>query len=1077
MPKPTNASFSPSVNIQRDSAKNFEYVVTPNSVEIYSQIVSNFDSGIHSFSIIGSYGTGKSSFLVAFMRNLLGQQNIFEPLNGELKHAESFEFDLLVGRHESLLKDMALHLGLREEATDKDILEAVEKRHDEYKKNGVFWFIIIDEFGKYLEYAAKNDPDTELYFIQQLAEFANEQEKNLFLINTLHQAFDSYAFGLDTQQRKEWDKVKGRLKELAFNEPVEQLIYIASEHLKKDKKKVSKKSLNNLISVISEAQVFPLKNRIDEELARFLYPLDPISASTLALSLQTYGQNERSLFTFLNADDERGINSFDGTSNTYYGISEVYDYLIYNHHSFLSSKYNPHYIQWNALKKSIERVEAVFDKNIDTYKDITKVIGLLSIFAAPGAKLNSEFIAGYLQEVSNLTDVEKLIKDLEKKKIIRFRSFKNQFILFDGTDYDIELELQNASQKVELVNDVVPYIKQHFSFPYVPAKEAFYKTGTPRFFEYVISEEPFEEIIEQPIDGVINLVFGTDVKATKKASKKNNAAIFYGVFEKVEKLRLQIFEIHKVDLLLENIESDKVAENELIALRNSHIEELDQLILHSIYSSDDEIKWIYNGKLIEINGQRAFNSQLSTIIKDVYHKTPVYKNELINKHKVSPAVYRPRKELLRMLMENRYQKDLGFEEDLFPAEKTIYLSLLNHTGLHREENGIWDFYAPTKESELYELWEICEEFFDSTKSGKKPLTRLIASLQKPPVGLKNGFLEIWIPIYVIMKRGDCALYHEEAYVPELTYDVVNLVFRNPKIFEIKAFNIDEKKRELFNKYRTFQNLPSEAEFSNKLFVETIRPFLLTYNELNQYGRNTSKISPEARSLREAIKTATDPEKAFFDSFPQALGYTNLEQLKSKKAINDFVELLSSKISEIEGSFDDLLNRIEEHLLNVLEIDSEKPFQAYTKLIRNKFSSIKSYRLADYQKKLLNRLVSKLDNREKWLSAVGLAVIDKPISKLKDDEEETLFYNLETRLQELESLVELSEQEVDESKDEAFQLELVPFGRNPIKENIKVSKKTLVDHEENLKHIRQQLTGNKKKDLAILFKLIEDIASK
>jgi len=107
----------------------------------------------------------------------------------------------------------------------------------------------------------------------------------------------------------------------------------------------------------------------------------------------------------------------------------------------------------------------------------------------------------------------------------------------------------------------------------------------------------------------------------------------------------------------------------------------------------------------------------------------------------------------------------------------------------------------------------------------------------------------------------------------------------------------------------------------------------------------------------------------------------------------------------------------------------------------------------------------------------LAVIDKPISKLKDDEEETLFYNLETRLQELESLVELSEQEVDESKDEAFQLELVPFGRNPIKENIKVSKKTLVDHEENLKHIRQQLTGNKKKDLAILFKLIEDIASK
>ncbi|MFA5668669.1 MAG: hypothetical protein WC967_05445 [Balneolaceae bacterium] len=1072
----SKTSFSPSVNIQRDSGKNFEYVVTPNSVEIYKQIVSGFGTGIHSFSIIGSYGTGKSSFLVAFKRNLQKRQNIFEPLNGELSYAESFEFDMIVGRHESLIKDMAVYFGLNEGATDKEILSEVSKRHDEYKAKGIYWFILIDEFGKYLEYAAKNNPESELYFIQQLSEFANDEDKNLFVINTLHQSFDSYAFGLDQQQRKEWDKVKGRLKELAFNEPVEQLLFIASEYLKNDSDALSNKDGKRLLSTLSEAQVFPLKNRLDEELVSTLYPLDPISASTLALALQTYGQNERSLFSFLNSDDDRGINSFNVANGNFYSVAEVHDYLAYNYHTFLTSKYNPHYIQWNALKNAIDRVETIssFDSKASDYIVIIKVIGLLNIFAASGAKIDASFLEGYLSQVSEIYDVKVLLAELEKKNIIRFRSFKNQYILFEGTDYDIELELRNASQKIELVKDVVPYVKQHFSFPYIPAKEAFYKTGTPRFFEFILSENPLNTDIEQPVDGVINLVFGSTVKDVKKTSNEYSRPIFYGVFKNIEKLKLGIFEVHKLDHLLKEIVSDKVAENELRILRSSHIAHLDQLILNSIYSSTEEITWIYNGEEIDISGQRAFNRQLSIITEIVYDKAPIYRNELINKHKVSPAVYRPRKELLRMVIENRHQPFLGFDEQTFPAEKTIYLSLLHGNGLHREENGIWDFYPPEKDSELYSLWTICEEFFESTKSGRKPLTDLIAELQKPPVGLKSGLIEIWIPLYVLMKSSDCALYQDEAYIPEFTYDVLNLVFRNPKLFEIKAFEIDGKKRELFKKYRTFQNLPEEAKFSNQVFVETIRPFLLTYNDLNEYGRRTEKISPDARRLRDAIKTATDPEKAFFEDFPQALGYNSLEQLKSKKAVSDFIQALDAKILEIEESFNQLMNRIEGHILSTLELNANLPFKEYTAIIEKRFRSIKEYRLADYQKKLLSRLLSKLNDREKWISAVALAVIDKPLARLKDNEEEKLFFNLNERLQELDSLVEISEQKIDETKEEAYQLELIRFGSKPIKQTLKISKKSLLEDEAKVTNIRKQLTGNKKENLAILFKLIEEI---
>jgi DNA replication protein DnaC len=1074
----TTKAFSPSVNITRDSEKEFNYIVTPNSKEIYKQIVSQFDSGVHSFSIIGSYGTGKSSFLVALKKNLIDRKNIFEPLNGELTHAKAFKFDMLVGRHDSLVKDVALYFGLHESASDKDVLHEIKKRHDDYQKKDTYWFLVIDEFGKYLEYAAKHNPEGELYFIQQLAEFANEQEKNMFLISTLHQAFDSYAFGLEQQQRKEWDKVKGRLKELAFNEPVEQLLFIASEHLKDRKNTTALESVNSLLSTISDAQVFPLKNKLDENLSENLYPLDPISGATLTLALQSYGQNERSLFSFLNSDDERGINNFKSTGNRFYAVAEVYDYLIYNHHSFLSSKFNPHYIQWNAIKNSLERTEATsaFFNSINDYLAIVKTIGLLNIFAASSARINDSFLTSYLAKTSHISEVQSLLSDLVKKKIIRFREFKSQYVLYDGTDFDIELEMHNASQKVELVKDVVPYVKQYFSSPYIAAKEAFYRTGTPRYFKFEISEVPFDKDVEQPDDGIINLVFGSSTNDVVSVSKENNAPVFYGLFQNVEAIRLELFEIHKIDYLLKHIESDKVAEKELRTLRASHQLKLDQLILSSIYSSTSDIVWIYKGEKIPISSQRSFNQYLSHIINDIYFEAPVYKNELINKNKVSPAVYRPRKELLRLLMENRYLKDLGFDPTLFPAEKTIYLSLLQNTGIHREESGIWDFYAPPEHSGLKPLWEASERFFESSKSGRKPLTDLIHELQQAPIGLKTGLIELWIPLYVIIKSNDCALYYEDAYVPDINYDVINLVFRNSKLFEIKAFNIDKNKRELFNKYRVFQNLPSEDGFSNKAFVETIRPFLLSFNKLNEYGRNTNKISEEARKLRDAIKTATDPEKAFFDTFPQALGYSNLESLKDDKSVSTFIKELDTALEEIEQSYNRLLTSIENEVLKALEIDATISFKEYLPQIHAKFSNIKEYRLADYQKKLLNRLLSPLNDREKWLNAIGIAFIDKPLPKLKDQEEEKLFYNLETRLHELESLSEIGKEQVDEKKEEAYQFELIPLGRKAVKKNIKISKKQLVDQKDELETLRKQLKGNKKKKIVLLLTLLEELTN-
>jgi hypothetical protein len=1067
-------NFNPSVNIERDLDKDFDYVVTPNSKQIYNQLVQNLDSGIHSFTIIGSYGTGKSSFLVALRKNLIGDTLYFEPLNGEFRNVNGFEFDYVVGKYGSLIDELGNFFDLENGANEKEILKRIDKKHKKLKKEGKFWFIVIDEFGKHLEFAAKENPEKELYFIQLLSEYVNDNEKNICFVTTLHQAFDSYAHGLDLQQRKEWDKVRGRLKELTFNEPVEQLLYIASEFLKDEKADWKKLRIEELLKTIDLTRSFPLKNDLTLELSMSLYPLDPLSGGILSLALQKYGQNERSLFTFLQSEEFLGINNYDRTTNPYFNLHCVYDYLIHNHHTFLSSKYNPHYVQWNALKKSLERIESGFDEDVNTLKKITKVIGLLNIFANEGAVVDKEFLKSYSEISIGIENAAELIERLEKKQIIRFRSYKKQFVLFEGTDFDIEHELYQASSKIDSVKDVVTPLRNFFKFPFLPAKRVYYETGTPRFFEFVLTEKPIKKGPEQPIDGIINLVFNSDFAKVKVESREIDLPILYGVFSNTTDIENQIFLIEKTKYVIKQVQSDPVAKRELKQLEYSQTEELKQMVLENVYESRGEIKWAYNGEKIEIVDSKSLNNELSNIAQKSYSKTPLFSNELINKGRVSPAIYRPRKTLLQKLVEDVHLKDLGFDSETFPPEKTIYLSLLQQTGIHKKMGDKWGLGAPDEGKGFDELWNACEEFFENTKSGKKPLTDLIHLLKSPPFGLKTGFLELWIPIYLIIKDNDYALFQEEAYIPELSYDIINLVLRDSRLFEIKAYHISDVKKKIFSKYREYHNQDEDTGFSNVSFVETIRPFLLVYNGLNEYGRNTSKISQSAQKLRGSIKTATEPERAFFEDFPLALGYTNLESLQSEKILKQYVHDLDKAIDEIKHSYDALIDRIENCLLETLDFKGNVAFKEYQSRIKSRYDSIKTYKLTPYQKKLIDRLNSPLADREKWLSSIAFAILDKPLTKIEDEEEPLLLDKLSTRLEELDNLVELSSLEFDPDKQDAYRLKIQTLNKESLDINVIADKDKLEKASTRMSKIKKLLTDDKETNMAVLLKLLDEM---
>ena len=88
-------NFNISTNILRDQTKDLKYIVTPNATKIFERIFNSENNSNKSFTIIGNYGTGKSTFLWALEKNLL-KKNIFFSTRIKDK-CDSYDFLKILG--------------------------------------------------------------------------------------------------------------------------------------------------------------------------------------------------------------------------------------------------------------------------------------------------------------------------------------------------------------------------------------------------------------------------------------------------------------------------------------------------------------------------------------------------------------------------------------------------------------------------------------------------------------------------------------------------------------------------------------------------------------------------------------------------------------------------------------------------------------------------------------------------------------------------------------------------------------------------------------------------------------------
>lgn len=517
--------------------------------------------------------------------------------------SECTEFEILniVGDY----ADLSVLLGrkLNREGSSNSVLDELKVYYQRLAKDNKFLLLVIDEFGKVLEHAAKNNPEQELYFLQKLAEFVNVPSRNILLITTLHQNFSSYAKSLNEEQRNEWTKVKGRFKELVFVEPVEQLLYLASCQRRGVHTAIEDEDTFREIFSLGQTTKF-LKETLSYSTAKQLYPLDPFAAYVMTQAIQRYGQNERSLFSFLAAKGQGSFSEFKPQKCMTYNLGIVHDYIIYNFYSTLKDVHFDS-TSWSVIHTTIVRAEGLniwtSQREMSDAIELIKAVGLLNLFGVASFHMTVKELACYAKDAMNISNAERIINELIQVQLFRYAEYKQRVILFEGTDVNIEEEMIKAGNVVPKPVNYADELRVFFNKRVTPVKAHFYQRGTPRFFDYMILDSPMDIVPSGDTDGVVELIFSTRndaLDSIKEFSRENEHALVFAVFNNTKDIIGHLYEINKCDYILSKVlidKNDKVAISEVKKHKEYEELKLNKAITDNLFSYNKNVTWVYRG--------------------------------------------------------------------------------------------------------------------------------------------------------------------------------------------------------------------------------------------------------------------------------------------------------------------------------------------------------------------------------------------------------------------------------------------------------------------------------------------------
>ena len=942
--------FQRSVRIDTDLAipTTLEGFVCPqSSADILMTMACHVsDTGHGAFTWTGPYGSGKSSLVVAFSALLNGDARLRRYAAAVVgKDVAAVIWDALpprtkgwrilpvVGRRDrpAQVVGEALEatgfLTARDpkgwsEWSEKRVLDSLQEVAASNPRSGGGLMVFIDEMGKFLEAAGQDG--TDVYFFQQLAEVASRSKGRLVVVGILHQAFEEYAHRLAREMRDEWAKIQGRFLDLAVNVSGDEQIDLLSRAIESDH------DPDTPADPLAESVAALVRRQTSPQLARMLedcWPLHPVVACLLGpMSRRRFGQNQRSIFGFLNSTELRGFQDFlrNADDGELYAPDLFWDYLHVNLEPSIMASPDGH--RWALTMDALERCQSTDGEEV--HLRLLKTIGLVDLLKDRSGLVASRALLERALPGYGPRMIKKALASLQDRSLIIFRKFNNSYSIFEGSDFDIEGAVEQALADANAVDFV--RLNALAALQPIVAKRHYHQTGSLRWFDVsIIPLAEIERIVAEyaPTHGAMGGFFlaipiqGETAKeidniCRRAVNQKMDWDVVVGSPQNVldiTSLARELLALERVRRETPELQGDRVARHEvearLAALEGQLQENLDRAFTNAL--------WYRRGHGAAPLARSELNGLASDLADVRYSSSPKLYNELLNRTKPSSNAVAAQNALLRRMVLDEGKARLGI--DGFPAEGGLFASLLEATGLYRETRQGWKFTAPAEDdpSNLAPAWQAATEFLKVNAHRTVSVSEICDVWRQAPFGIKDGLLPVLMVAFILSRRRVLAFYRQGVFQARPSDLDVEYLARDATDVQLRWMNLsDESRRLLSDLADIVRDLDRENWLANLEPIDVARGLVAIYDRLPSWISRTQRLSGNAKRVRQLFKQAKDPNKLIFDDIPQVL---NDGAESGEKDVDCIADQMRQGLLELQQAYPTMLHRLRETLLTELDV--------------------------------------------------------------------------------------------------------------------------------------------------------------
>ncbi|PNH95612.1 hypothetical protein [Vibrio diazotrophicus] len=774
--------------------------------------------------------------------------------------------------------------------------------------------LLADEMGKSLEFINKNRG--ELHLFQDLAEVLGRIKTPVIFLGLLHQAFSEYAKDRGTKLQEEWGKIQGRYNDILYNVSTDETVALIAKSI------VNIDSVDNsgdirvskVLNALTDKpeRIKQLKQRLEQSV-----PLHPLTTLLLGpISKRRFSQNERSTFSFLNSHEQHSFQMFlkqNTNKNARYTLENLWDYLETNlEHAILGS---PDGHGWAAATESIRQASTkqVPEKAIE----ILKSIALLTLFGRPANLAATEEMLLASSDIDDRKELDEYLKSLKEASCIIYRKHQSSWVIFEGSDLDIPSLIE---EKIEQQGDSNEAINQILFSKQIIAKGYYHKKGTLRWANLSISQrfdkDEINKAVEQRREEFANVVLLLEANRAEvlRDYTKLHPTLILGNANNSEDIITFSKELYALELLKSDKKIGADLQHDNVALKEyqGRYMNAEMALKNAIDEGFNSAEWYYCG-------QNSTTKTLSEIVsfsaEKIFSQTPVIMNELVNRNKLSGTAVSALKKLLKAMLENESEENLGIKG--FPPEMSMYISCLKNTHIHTYESDQGSHWRnDTINPRLKSIFKAANDLLKDNAGRTVILSEIAALWNRSPFGLTQGVIPIYLLAFLKTLGQDVAFYekdlsNEYAFIVEPDEDYVYKLIRSQYELAVKYIVLDKSEKEWLQNLAVFAATETSRDVAtNVLAIAT--PLVTTMHNLPHWVKNAHNFIEDdlaanklVIAVRDLFLQANDPHALLIKDLPKLLNSEgNLSYLQQ-------IDVLENCFKVLRGKHEKMLRQIKD----------------------------------------------------------------------------------------------------------------------------------------------------------------------